>query len=189
MASYYDIDDILTDQESIPVELKTDIIKLGHFDPNTDSPDLKEACKLDLPLWLVSTMSKRGLLTVLEPKVFTKPYRETLKADSVHVNLRDWNEYFFEFGMKFAILSQNVDVADMLLDCFTDRYRRVMDMSQNAVNEDTSDLTKSLDALEKRLFDAGHLADKEYTKWKLRRVERITTALSLEAANRKRKRP
>lgn len=45
------------------------------------------------------------------------------------------------------------------------RYTRVMDMSQNAVDEDTSMLTGGLDALERRLFAAGHRADKEYTKW------------------------
>lgn len=43
-----------------------------------------------------------------------------------------------------------------------------MDMSQNAVDEDTSQLTGGLDALERRLFSAGHRADKEYTKWKRR---------------------
>lgn len=38
-------------------------------------------------------------------------------------------------------------------------------MSQNAVDEDTSLYTSGLDALERRLFEAGHRADKEYTKW------------------------
>jgi ElaB/YqjD/DUF883 family membrane-anchored ribosome-binding protein len=67
-------------------------------------------------------------------------------------------------------------------------YRKVMDMSQNAVDEDTTDLTKKLDNLERRLFASGHVADKEFTKWRRRKLDKITEAISVQVS-RKRKRP
>ena len=32
--SYYDIDDIMAEEQNVPCVLKNDIIKLGHFDPH-----------------------------------------------------------------------------------------------------------------------------------------------------------
>ena len=44
-----------------------------------------------------------------------------------------------------------------------------MDMSQNAVNEDTTALTRNLDMLERKLFTAGNGADKAFNAWRRRR--------------------
>ena len=45
----------------------------------------------------------------------------------------------------------------------------MMDMSQNAVNEDTTALTRNLDMLERKLFTAGNGADKAFNAWRRRR--------------------
>mmetsp|Transcript_143196 Transcript_143196/g.202499 ORF Transcript_143196/g.202499 Transcript_143196/m.202499 type:complete len:95 (+) Transcript_143196:1-285(+) len=90
--------------------------------------------------------------------------------------------------MECVKLMRDMDLGQLLLDAFGARYTLVMDMSQNALDEDTSGLTGGLDALERRLFNAGHKADKEYTKWKRRGLDKINVAVSVEAATRKRKR-
>jgi hypothetical protein len=201
--AYYSIDDILTEQETVPVQMTTDIIKLGHLDPNTDNPDLPAKTKIELPMWLVGAVTRENqkmlngrpgnglpLFDVKVPKVFTKPYCEALNADATVVNLAEWNEHFYEFGMRFAKLRSDPSSGDLtitLQDCFNARYRRVMDASQNAISEDTSELTKSYDQLEKALFLAGHVSDREYTDWKRRRADKISTAMSLESARRKRR--
>ena len=86
------------------------------------------------------------------------------------------------------MLNGNTELADVLVAAFGDRcakrplhppacrrmltppprYTEVMDMSQNAVDEDTSKYTRKLDAMELKLFRTGHIADKEFTKWKRR---------------------
>lgn len=81
-----------------------------------------------------------------------------------------------------------------------------MDISQNAMEEDTSTLTRNLDMLERKLFEAGHVADKEFSTWQRRRfafsycaknfvviisysLDQIKMAVSMEVASgKKRKR-
>ena len=33
--SYFDIDDIMAEEQGVPFQVKTNIIKLGHFDPHS----------------------------------------------------------------------------------------------------------------------------------------------------------
>lgn len=73
------------------------------------------------------------------------PYRQTLKADAKVPNLFEWNEFFFEFGMEYSKLRRDGEMAELLVDAFGSRYTRVMDLSQNAVDEDMSELTRNLD--------------------------------------------
>lgn len=162
--------------------------------------------KLELPLWLVSELAPKKFVTIREPKVYSAPFRHTLAADAKAVAIKvwqlllrvriarptpaqDWNMHYFDFGMRFAVLNGNTELADVLVAAFGDRcakrrpypsacrrtlslpsprYTEVMDMSQNAVDEDTSKYTRKLDAMELKLFRTGHIADKEFTKWKRR---------------------
>eukprot|EP00729_Bicosta_minor_P011992 gene11992-22808_t len=191
--SYFDIDDIMAEEQGVPCQVKTNIIKLGHFDPHSANADLPAGAKLKLPLWLTAQLHSKNFVDIEFPKVYTLPYRQSLTADAAVVNLYDWNPFYFDFGMMFVKLVAESDeearpVSQSLLDAFGERYRRVMDYSQNAVDEDTSELTKNLDGLERKLFAAGHVADKEFTKWRRRRLVKITTAVSVDAAARKRQR-
>lgn len=65
---YYDINAILSEQQTVPTELATDLIKLGHFDANQDGPDLRKGTKIDLPFWLVQG-GLQSYATVHTPKV------------------------------------------------------------------------------------------------------------------------
>lgn len=191
--SYFDIDDIMAEEQGVPCQIKTNILKLGHFDSDSANPDLQAGAKLKLPLWLTAQLLPRSFVEIKFPLVYTLPYRQSLTADSTVVNLHDWNPFYFDFGMAFVKLVAQSDeearpVAQSLLEAFGERYRRVMDYSQNAVDEDTSELTKRLDALERKLFAAGHVADKEFTKWRRRRLVKITTAVAVDAASRKKQR-
>jgi len=198
-SAYYDIDAILAEEQSVPCVVQHDIAKLGHFNPNGQQQgDLAAGTELGMPLWLVRTMltAKGTLLKATCPKIFTDPYRQALEADSAVVNLFDWNPYYFDFGMEFVNMmaksskdaDYTIDVANSLFEAFSERYRRLMDMSQNAVNEDTTALTRNLDMLERKLFTAGNGADKAFNAWRRRRHDLITTAVSVDAATRKRKR-
>lgn len=191
--SYYDIDDIMAEEQAVPCQFQNNIIKLGHFDPHGTNPDLVKGSKMKLPLWMTKHLKEKKFVEVSFPKVYTLSYRQALTADSTVINLFDWNPFYFDFGMSFVKLVAASDedarpVSQALLDAFGERYRRVMDYSQNAVDEDTTELTKNLDTLERKLFEAGNIADKEFTKWRRRRLMKISTATAIDAAARKRQR-
>lgn len=54
--SYYDINAVLAEEERIPCELQTDIIKLGHLDKMRDDTNLQRGAKLLLPIWLAKEL-------------------------------------------------------------------------------------------------------------------------------------
>ncbi len=65
MAQYLDLDTILMEQEAVPSEMRTDIIKLGHLNPSTPGQDLKQGAHVDLPLWLAEKLKVIALLSLL----------------------------------------------------------------------------------------------------------------------------
>lgn len=69
---------------------------------------------------------------------------------------------------------------------FIGRFRRNMDSSQNAYNEDTSALVERLDCLEKFLFTSGQSGLNGFQSWEKGRASQLT-ASSLVLNYRKRK--
>lgn len=72
------------------------------------------------------------------------------------------------------------------LQTFIGRFRRTMDSSQNAYNEDTSALVERLDSLEKRLFKSGQSGLNGFQSWEKGQAAQLT-ASSLVLNYRKRK--
>ena len=62
-----------------------------------------------------------------------------------------------------------------------------MDSAQNALNQDTTDLTEKLDESEKKLFVAGQLGLHDFERWETRQTEKLQTS-SMVLKHRKRKR-
>ncbi|XP_018431137.1 PREDICTED: DNA replication complex GINS protein PSF3 [Nanorana parkeri] len=69
---------------------------------------------------------------------------------------------------------------------FIGRFRRIMDSSQNAYNEDTSGLVARLDELERALFRAGQRGLNTFQNWERGQAGQIT-ASSLVQSYKKRK--
>lgn len=66
------------------------------------------------------------------------------------------------------------------------RFRRTMDCSQNAYNEDTSVLLERLDSLEKSLFGSGQSGLNGFQSWEKGQASQLT-ASTLVLNYRKRK--
>lgn len=97
--SYYDIDEILAEEELIPVTNTLDFRHLAQLDPDYTHPtttaqkkgkkrDLEEGTKFKMPIWAIQKWSQLGWLNVQLPKHFGRKAREKLEADPVSVDLR-----------------------------------------------------------------------------------------------------
>ena len=84
---------------------------------------------------------------------------------------------FFELASSSASLPRQT---------FIGRFRRTMDSSQNAYNEDTSALVDRLDCLERVLFRMGQSGLNSFQGWEKGRASHLTTS-TLVLNYRKRK--
>ena len=70
---------------------------------------------------------------------------------------------------------------------FIKRFRKIMDSSQNAANEDASVLTSKLDHIERQVFSAGRKGVREFLQWEAGITSKLTTSETV-VNHKKRKR-
>lgn len=80
-----------------------------------------------------------------------------------------------------------IDVTGLSFQTFMKRFRKIMDSSQNAANEDTSLLTNKLEHIERQVFTAGRKGVKEFLQWEAGRTSKLTTSENV-VNHKKRKR-
>ena len=100
-SSYYDIDDILAQEELVPCTTLFDFAHLGFLDDsnnsnnhrskkggNTNSKYLPQDSSIHVPLWAVEKWAHLNYVQIRLPKLFGVRARERLVAEPTQVNLR-----------------------------------------------------------------------------------------------------
>ena len=188
---YYDMDEIVSMQEKVPVEFELPCYRLGFLDSSSSEPHIKQGTKMEIPCWLAFELcSRRRQITSVElPKIYNESYREIYKADAIVLDLHKLGPYFYRFGMKLLHF-QHVDsgfVARSLLQVFVQRFRKIMDSSQNASHQDDVYIKQKLDELEINLFENGQKSTRDFVNWQHGFVGKLTVSKAI-SMQRKRKR-
>uniref|UniRef100_A0A667ZDN4 DNA replication complex GINS protein PSF3 n=1 Tax=Myripristis murdjan TaxID=586833 RepID=A0A667ZDN4_9TELE len=159
--NFFSLDDILLSHERLSCRTECAFPRLGFLEKSGDTRDIAEGTKMELPLWLAKGLyeRKRRVVSVEVPKVYREGWRTVFSADPTVVDLQKMGPYYYGLGSQMLHFDspENPDVAQSLLQTFIGRFRRTMDSSQNAYNEDTSVLVERLDCLERqRLSSCKH---------------------------------
>jgi len=188
---YFSIDDILASQQRIPCMIEQPVYRMGFLNTNRSDEHLLVGTKIEFPLWLAKVLCspRRQIVSVELPKVYREAQRSILSADANVVDLYKLGPYYYSMGLKLLYFEhvERGDLSKSLLETFLNRFRRIMDSSQNAFGVDTTPLTSRLDETERRLFRAGQETVGEYEKWERGQSHKITTS-SVVQGSRKRKR-
>lgn len=122
------------------------------------------------------------------PKIYQEGWRTVFSADANVVDLHKMGPHFYGFGSQLLHFDspENADISQSLLQTFIGRFRRIMDSSQNAYNEDTSALVARLDEMERGLFQTGQKGLNDFQGWEKGQASQIT-ASSLVQNYKKRK--
>ena len=70
---------------------------------------------------------------------------------------------------------------------FQGRFRKIMDTSQNVLNQDTTSFTQNFDISERKIFQAGQVGIHEFERWETRQTDKLLTS-DMVLKHRKRKR-
>ncbi|KAL0463526.1 UNVERIFIED_CONTAM: hypothetical protein Slati_0240200 [Sesamum latifolium] len=110
MAKYYNIDDILAEEELVPSVFQHAANEVGLFDSSDDTNKVEAGSRVELPFWLVRELYLRQLISIRVPPCFDRESktREEIGADAAHVDLRSRCLYFYEVGCKIAPLIQEM---------------------------------------------------------------------------------
>ncbi|KAK2981986.1 hypothetical protein RJ640_007578 [Escallonia rubra] len=167
MAKYYDIDDILAEDELVPAIFKVAANEVGLIDSSDDTNKVESGSKVELPFWLASELHLRQAVSVGFPRCFNKRTQEEIKADAAHVDLRNRCPYFYELGCKIVLLTGDKSIGPVLLVAFMTRYKEVL------IKAHTTSLTvapKSLTLLtneEAKLYEAARSSTAAVKKWRM----------------------
>uniref|UniRef100_A0A4W5QNU6 DNA replication complex GINS protein PSF3 n=1 Tax=Hucho hucho TaxID=62062 RepID=A0A4W5QNU6_9TELE len=188
--NFLSLDDILLSHERLPSRTECTFPRLGFLEKSSDSRDIQEGTKMEMPLFLAKGLyeRKRRVVSVELPKVYKEGWRTVFNADPTVVDLHKMGPYYYGLGSQLLHFDspENPEIAQAVLQTFIGRFRRTMDSSQNAYNEDTSALVERLDYLERALFKAGQSGLNSFQNWERGRASTIT-ASSLVLNYRKRK--
>jgi len=188
---YYDLDDIMTLQEKVPVQFDLPCYRLGFLEASSGEEHIVQGTKMEVPCWLAFELCtrRRQIASVELPKLYNESQRQIFRADATVLNLHKMGPFFYKFGMKLLHF-QHVDsgvVARTLLDVFVKRFRNIMDASQNASHKDVTKIKLNLDELELNIFEGGQVSLKDFCEWQKGNVGKLKISSSL-SMQRKRKR-
>ncbi|KAJ7963989.1 DNA replication complex GINS protein PSF3-like [Quillaja saponaria] len=122
MAKYYDIDDIITEEETVSVIFQKAASGVG-IDPSSEIDCVEVGSKVELPFWLAHELQLRQAASVNVPTCFNQKTRLEIQADSACVDLRSRCPYFYEFGCKIAPIIGDRTIGFLLLSAFKSRYK------------------------------------------------------------------
>ncbi|NXO69418.1 PSF3 protein, partial [Phainopepla nitens] len=191
--NFLSLDDILMSQEKLPGRAESSLprlaLLLGQGAGSGES--VPEGSKLEIPLWLAKGLhdSKRRIISVELPKIYKEAWRTVFSADANVVDLHKMGPYYYGFGSQLLNFEnpENPEIAQTILQAtvsdsvcspqtFVARFRRIMDSSQNAYNEDTSALVARLDELERALFQVGQKGLNDFQCWEKGQASQITAS-------------
>ncbi|CAA2949646.1 probable DNA replication complex GINS protein PSF3 [Olea europaea var. sylvestris] len=169
MAKYYNIDDILAEEELVPAVFQHAANGVGLFDSSDDTNKVEAGSKVELPFWLVCELYLRQLVSIMVPPCFDKESktREEIGADAAHVDLRSRCPYFYELGCKIAPLIGDKTIGPFLLVAFRIRYKEVLIKAHNLTLAVAPKYLTLLTNEEAKLYEAGQSSIAAFKKWRM----------------------
>ncbi|CAN6568976.1 unnamed protein product [Malus baccata var. baccata] len=166
MASYYDIDDIIMEQQLVPVVFQKAVNGV-EIDPSAETDYVEAGSKVELPLWLAYELHLKHVVKMKVPACFNHRTKLELGADGAAVDLRSRCLYFYEFGCKIAPLIGDRDMGSFLLSAFRTRYQQILAKAHNAAFTAPSKLLSFLTKEETNLYEAAQSSMAAFKKWRI----------------------
>uniref|UniRef100_A0A7C8ZEM5 Uncharacterized protein n=1 Tax=Opuntia streptacantha TaxID=393608 RepID=A0A7C8ZEM5_OPUST len=167
MTNYYDIDDILAEEEFIPVVFQKAATGVGLLDPSSETNNVEQGAKIELPFWLAHELYARQALTMSNPPCFNQTTRKEIQADAASVDLRSRCQYFYELGCKIAPLVGDRTIGSFLLYSFTNRYKEVLSKAHTAAFTVSTKPLTLLTKEETHLYEAAQSSMAAFKKWRM----------------------
>ncbi|XP_052165583.1 uncharacterized protein LOC127782439 [Oryza glaberrima] len=167
MPGYYDIDDILMEEEPISVVFQVSANGVGLLDPGAERNSVEKGAKVDLPFWLAhGLLSLEQAVSINVPPCFTQKTRKEIQADAACVDLRIRCPYFYELGCKIVPLVNDRSIGLFLRYAFTSRYKEILSKSHSSSMMTVPKFVPRLTREEAQVFESARDSMTAFKKWR-----------------------
>ncbi|XP_038698695.1 DNA replication complex GINS protein psf3-like [Tripterygium wilfordii] len=166
MVNYYDIDDILTVGEFVPMDSRKEVNRVK-IDDSVEKGFVEAGSRWELLFWLVKELHLRQAVSMNIPACFNQKYNVVLLI-SEHgcVDFRSRCPYFYGFGCKIAPLCEQT-IGCLLLSAFKIRYEIILCKARTAVFSASSKLSMLLTEEETDMYEAAQSSMAAFKKWRI----------------------
>lgn len=186
MSAYYDLDDILAEETKIPCVFAIDGHGLGFLDERAGARDIEAGAKVELPFWMCQALATREMVDIEMPRYFADRFKTKMLADPASVNLQDRCDYFYELGLKLALLVRDPEIGDMLQRGLRVRFREIIARDPTYRSPDYSAFVGRLCHFERVLLETKQASANDMQQWARRRGGRIAASSTIGPRGRKR---
>jgi len=181
--NYFDLDDILAEQQKLQTSFLVDIPGLGFLENNPGGPLHKDE-KVLLPYWTIKGLSlipsNNESFSIYLPKCFRNQIKNQLIAGPTTVNLYHECPYFYQFGYLYSKTFDEKNLPQILLNTYKARISLIMDYSQQIqISKDKAEFVRGLDETERQLYRCGCESIINMKKWINREYGTLKIARSL----------
>ncbi|XP_043697009.1 DNA replication complex GINS protein PSF3-like [Telopea speciosissima] len=166
MAHYYNIDDIIMEEEIISVVFQVAANGIGLLDPSAETNNVEQGSKVELPFWLAQELHLRQAVAMNVLACFNQKTRKEVQADAACVDLRNRCPYFYELGCKIAPLVGDRTIGSFLLYTFSSRYKEVLSKAHSAAFAVAPKFLTLLTKEETHLYEAARSSMAAFKKWR-----------------------
>ncbi|XP_014495563.1 DNA replication complex GINS protein PSF3-like isoform X1 [Vigna radiata var. radiata] len=163
---YYDIDDIIMEEETVSVIFQKTASGVG-IDPSSEKDFIETGSKVELPFWLAHELQMRQAVSVNIPSCFDKTTRLEIQADSAGVDLRSRCPFFYEFGCKIAPVVGDRTIGFLLLSAFKSRYKEILTKAHSVAFAAGSKFWSILTKEEINLYETAQSEMASFKKWRM----------------------
>eukprot|EP00946_MAST-07B_sp_MAST-7B-sp1_P004288 g4288.t1 len=191
MRDYYDISDILSEEERVPLVFDTDARGIGYLVEGSQGEDVEKDAKVELPYWLAEHLALKKCVSFETPHYYNLKFRNSIIADTKHADLRNFCQVYYQLGMRMApwlAYGSERDQRELdndLVQIMTERFHNILDHSQNSQNDDNTDFTNRLSATELQLYWEGYASAGDYLRWKHSKTQKINHSWLVELHDRR----
>lgn len=173
---YWDIEEILAEEQDVVIKSNQDIAGGGKLYPCTGAAkprDLKQGAKVTVPYWLAEKLYRRNAVELDLPATFDEAIQETLQTDPAVCRLGDKSYHYFEVGMKLAFLMKNPKLQEILINAYVQRFNTLLSLSFSLGEANRSSFRKavpsqflqSLTGVEEDMCRGLREAETHYERW------------------------
>lgn len=180
-SKYWDIDDILAEEEPVTVLVEKDLQGFGQLHAASLEEDLKQGQKAVVPWWFATAMEKAQAGSLEPPRHYSDQFKNTLIADATIVNLFEKGEFYYEMGAKLG--AGDMGLRKSLSETLATRFHYILDHTSAELDHRVH---RKLTNVERRVYEKGRKGYKEQHEWRSGQLARVAQGSSMNKVKRMR---